>query len=309
MNRSLLVAALATLAAGSSFAQSDITIYGRMNVSVERQTLKVPGLGSDSETDMTNNSSRIGFKGTEDLGGGLKAGFVIEHGLDPTTGAAGAPFWDRESTVNLSGNFGMIRLGNMPASVAYFATADYVSMHNHDTGTSSDALYSFVATGALKNAIAYTTPNFGGANFAIEYGLKEGAADSPIAMAVNFDQGPLHLGAGYEKLGSDKSLALRGLYEMGPFTFGGYYERGSGTNEVNNVRLAGMYTMGPSEFHANFGVRGDTNDVADTGAKQFTLAYNHNLSKRTKVYAFYTRLDTDIDVDFSSLAVGVRHNF
>src|SRR5512139_337485 len=140
MKRSLLIAALSTVAAGSALAQSNVTIYGRLNDSVERQKV-----GSDTTTVLQDNSSRIGFKGTEDLGGGLKANFVIEHGFSTDTGAqASARYWNRESTVGLShASFGAIRLGNMPASEAYFAVADYVSMHNHDTGTSSDALYEF----------------------------------------------------------------------------------------------------------------------------------------------------------------------
>ena len=303
MKRTLLVASLAMLSAASAYAQSNVTIYGRVNVTVERQKL-----GNATDKTVENNSSRIGFKGTEDLGGGLKAGFVLEHGFDPTDGKADTRFWGRESTVSLSGNWGMLRLGNMPASEAYFATADYVSMHNHDTGSSSDALYSFVATGRLQNAVSYNSPNMGGFNFAVQTAEQQ-AGERPLVLAANYDAGRLHLGLGYEKLGSDKSLALRALYEMGAFTAGGYYERGSGTNEVNNFRLAGMYTMGASEFHLNLGKRGDTNSVDGTGAKQMTLGYNYNLSKRTKVYGFYTKLNADTGADFSSMALGIRHNF
>jgi predicted porin len=143
--------ALATLTAGSAFAQGSTEIYGRINLSAERQKLN-----GQTDTGIYDNSSRIGLRGTEDLGGGLKAGFVIEHGFSADTGSAAGTFWGRESTVSLSGSLGTLRLGNMPASEAYFATADYVSMHNHDTGSSSDALYGFVAVGALQNTIAYT---------------------------------------------------------------------------------------------------------------------------------------------------------
>jgi predicted porin len=304
MKRTLLVASLALLSA-SAFAQSTVSVYGRVNVTAERE--KTNGVSS---TNLNDNASRIGFRGTEDLGGGLKAGFVLEHGFDVSTGAAAARFWGRESNVYVQGGFGKVTLGNMAASTAYFATADYVSMHNHDTGTSSDSLYSFVSTGALQNAIGYTSPSLGGAVFEIQYGVKEGAqTESPIAASLTYSAGNLYLGAGYEKFGSDKSLAFAALYTMGAFNVGGYYERGGGTNEVNNFRLAGMYSMGASEFHVNFGKRGDTNNVANTGGKQATLGYNYNLSKRTKVYGYYTKLDFDGGFDYSSLALGVRHNF
>jgi predicted porin len=320
MNRTLLLAAITCLGASAALAQSDITIYGRLNTSVERQN--DAGIKT---TSMVNNSSRIGFRGTEDLGGGLKALFVLEHGFASDTGVAASTCWGREATVGLQGSFGTLRLGTMPASEAYFATADYVSMHNHDTGTSSDALYfpTALAFAGLDNAIAYTTPTFGGASVAIQYGLKEAGTaqakvDNPLSVAVNYDAGPMHLGLGYEEFSGLKSLALRALYELGAFTVGGYYERNSGSSAAlgipsinrNNFRLAGMYAVGSSEFHVNLGIAGDMGGVADTGLKQYTLAYNYNLSKRTKVYTFYTKLSADVPgSDFSSLALGVRHNF
>jgi predicted porin len=79
-----------------------------------------------------------------------------------------------------------------------------------------------------------------------------------------------------------------------------------------------MYTLGASEFHVNVGYAGKIGDVANTQATQATLGYNYNLSKRTKVYGFVTKVDNKANVgyatgvdgaDFSSVAVGVRHNF
>jgi predicted porin len=325
MKRSLLIAALSTVAAGSALAQSNVTIFGRLNDSVERQKV-----GSTSRTALVDSASRLGFKGSEDLGGGLKANFIIEHGLnvDNGTAAGGSRFWNRESTVGLSHpTFGAIRLGNMAASEAYFATADYVSMHNHDTGSSADALYEFVATGALQNAVAYTTPTIAGFRGDVQYSLHEGTSISRRAFALNYDVGALHLGFGHEAATNTerKSYALRALYELGAFTFGGYYERTTGdTFKRNNLRGAFMYTLGASEFHLNAGFAGDRDGANDTGAKQFTLGYNYNLSKRTKVYTFYTKVDNDANATYNpggfvsaptagqnlqSFALGIRHNF
>nr|WP_297353489.1 porin [uncultured Caldimonas sp.] len=302
MKRIALVAALIG-ASVPAFAQSNVTIYGRMNVTVERQKT-----GDDTEMRMMNNSSRIGFKGSEDLGGGLKANFLLEHGLSPDTGAAAATFWGRESWVGLSGGFGALRLGNMPSGT-YFASADYVSMHNHDTGTSADALYAYLMRDT--NKISYMTPNFGGFVGELQYSLKEAdSVENAWEVSGNYDLGPLHLGGGYVKNGDDKLFVFRGLYELGAFTVGGYYERDSFDGDKrNNFRVSGMYTMGASELHANVGIAGDTGDQDDTGAKQYTLGYNYNLSKRTKVYGYYTRLSPDTGDKFSSFAVGVRHNF
>ncbi|MCP5284441.1 MAG: porin [Burkholderiaceae bacterium] len=303
--KSSFVIAAAALAAGSAFAQGSTEIYGRFNLTAESQ--KLNGV---KDTGLYDNSSRIGIRGTEDLGGGLKAGYVIEHGFNADTGAAAGAMWGRESTVSLGGSFGTFRFGNMPASEGYFATADYVSMHNHDTGSSADALYGFVAiSGTLNSAIAYTSPTVNGLRFDLQYGMKENTKpDAPMSVAVNYDAGAMHLGLGYEDYDGQKSTALRGLYEMGAFTVGGYYERGSGNMSYNNFRVAGMYTMGASEFHLNLGKRSGSNGLAD--GDQFTVAYNYNLSKRTRLHVFYTSLDLQNGlVDFSSYGVGLRHNF
>lgn len=314
MKRIALAAALAGTVAAPAFAQSSVTIYGRINTTIEHQKATLQGV-TESATVMQNNSSRIGFKGTEDLGGGLKVGFQLEHGLNSDTGVAthGNAFWARQSEVNLSGGFGMVRLGNFTAE-SYFATADYISMHNHDTGTSSDALYAYVMRDV--NKIAYRTPSLGGVTLEGAVSLKESGEDHAYDLAANYQAGPLHLGAGYTKFGDSNQFAVRGLYEMGAFTFGAYFQRDKNNFDIgsrNSFRLSGMYTMGASEFHVNFGYAGKNGDVAKSKANQFTLGYNYNLSKRTKVYAFYTRLnDGKAEIyngDFRSIAAGIRHNF
>jgi predicted porin len=312
LNRLTIAAALACCAATTAFAQSSVTIYGRLNETIENQKV---GSGSAKWVEQ-NNSSRLGFKGTEDLGGGLKAGFQIEHGFAPDTGAANAVFWGRRSEVNLgSSTFGTVRLGNM-VSEAYYATADYVSMHNHDTGTSSDALYAYLSSNI--NKVAYHSPTFSGATVDVARTLGEGTGAVTYDVAVNWANGPLQLGGGYEKnKTADKSqFAVRALYEFGAFVVGGYVQRDENafaTGNRTNLRLSGMYTMGQTELHLNVGKAGKTGSVADSSASQFTAGVNYNLSKRTKVYGFYTKLDDSAaglyGGDFRSLAMGIRHNF
>jgi predicted porin len=341
MKRPLFIAALATLAAGTAVAQSNITIYGRLNASVEAQED-----GDDSTTVLQNNASRIGVRGSEDLGAGLKAFFLIEHGFNVDTGAqTGSAFWGRESNIGIEYFWGRLRLGNMGSTAAYYATADYVSMHNHDTGTSSDAFYLY--PGNVTNNIAYATPDFGGFVGEIQYGFKEGGTEDSLVLAGNYDAGPLHLGISYVDGPVDLSalsvpavptgapaysegteFGIRGLYEIGAFTLGGYYmyntaENGAGSElKRDSFRLSGMYAAGLHEFHLNLGwankVKVNGTSADGTDAMQYTLAYNYLLSKRTKVFAFYTAVDNKDNInyfssapgnDFSSFAVGVRHNF
>ena len=322
----LLLATLALLGTSAVFAQSSVTLYGRVNTSVERQKI-----GGDSRTVMQNNASRFGFRGTEDLGGGLKAGFVLESGFNSDDGSGSA--WThptsglsfaRQSEVNLSGGFGMIRLGNFTPE-SYYATADYVSLHNHDTGTSSDALYYdpvWFGGPSTKNKIAYRTPSFGGLTVEGAVSLHEqvSGGKNGYDLAANYNLGALALGAGYSQHDDNKQLGLRALYTFGQFVVGGYYQRNDEDllGKRNNYRLSAAYMMGASEFHVNVGRAGKWDNVANSAATQWTLGYNYNLSKRTKVYAFYTKVDNKAGAtyvtntageDFSSVALGIRHNF
>ncbi len=306
----------------AALAQSTVTLYGRLNTTLESQKSN-----DIRKTVVANNSSRFGFKGEEDLGGGMKAVFRLESGVASDTGAiANGTLFGREATVGLSGGFGTVRLGQQAYLPAYLATADYVSMHNHDTGSSSDSLFGgFYIDSRQGNSISYTTPNISGFTVEIAQGLNEKANIPGVVPAVrrknqtdvaaNYDAGPLHLGAGYEKIGDDKLLALRALYEFGALTVGGYYERDDFVTlgKRNNVRLSAMYSVGASEFHANVGSAGKFDNVADSKAQQYTLGYNYNMSKRTKVYGYFTRVNDNsaklYGGDFNSTAVGIRHNF
>jgi predicted porin len=320
MKKTLIVAALSALTAVTAFAQSSVTIYGRFNDTMER----IDRNGSKT-SELVNNASRIGFKGTEDLGKGLKANFILEHGFNADTGTVSGSFWGRQSEVNLSGGFGTVRLGTF-TSEAYFASADYVSMHNHDTGDSSDSLYAYI--GRNTNKVAYRTPEFvKGLSLEAAVSAGEGAPRvRTYDFAANYAIGGLALGAGYEKNGDAKQFAVRALYETGPFAFGAYVQRdtdGYGVKFGNRTtfRLSGAYTLGASEFHLNGGAAGNYSNIKDSKGRQLTAAYNYNLSKRTKVYTYYTMTDADkagiytggVGKDgkgkFSAFALGVRHNF
>ena len=312
----LMLAAVAVCGTSAVMAQSSVTIYGRVNTTVEHQKL-----GDNKATGVANNNSRIGFKGVEDLGNGLKAGFQLEAGFGSDDGSGPLTF-KRQSEVNLSGNFGMLRLGRFFAE-SYFATADYVSMHNHDTGSSADMLYAYVMRDT--NKIAYRTPNIGGFTLEAAVSPHEQTSGGKHAfdLAANYNMGALGLGAGYSQLDDAKQLALRANYTTGPFVIGGYYQRDengviANAGKRDTVRISGAYMMGASEFHLNVGRAGKYDNIANSAATQYTLAYNYNLSKRTKVYTYYTKVDNKVGAsyatgvngaDFSSFALGVRHNF
>lgn len=356
----VMLAVLAVCGTSAALAQSSVTLYGRVNTSIEHQKL-----GNASATGLVSNSSFIGFRGTEDLGNGLKAGFILESQFNSDNGTGnadnGGVNFTRQSELNLSGNFGMLRLGRFDP-YSYSVTADAISMHNHDTGPTADMLYDSVLSGG--NKIAYRTPTIAGFDAEVQYQFGEKAAlegkdpnDNIIAgawedkggwdLGVNYANGPLGLGFGYSEYKKnavtagfsnekDSQFALRASYELGDLTLGAYYQqqkfKEAGSSEKRNVyRLAAKYVIGASELHANIG-RADKWKV--NGAKegkaatQWTLAYNYNLSKRTKVYALYSNINnaaysnllssgsafsslstSDDSAKFRTFGVGIRHLF
>jgi predicted porin len=304
----------ATLPGTLAFSQetSSITLYGRINTTVESQET-----GDQSRVNvLQNNASRWGVRGKEDLGSGLSAFFLLE-----STGDSSAGF-NRNAYVGMKGGFGEVRMGNI-TNIAYLSSADYVSMHNHDTGTSSDALYAFnVAFGARFNTVAYSTPTYKGLRAEISYAFKEDRPANAVNAVLEYRLSDTELSASYSHSGNNRLVALRALQTMGPFKLGGYIEQDSFNGDRrNNLRLVGMYTVGASEWHINVGRAGNRGGLAQTGATQATLAYNYNLSRRTKLYAFYTRLSNQAAAAYSafarvqpgqdqnSLAIGLRHAF
>ena len=326
MKRNLIIAAVSVLAAGTALAQSSVTIYGRLNTSLESQK-NIGAVGTQKV--MQNNASRLGFKGIEDLGGGLKAEFFLEHRFNADNGATtSGTFWAGDSYVGLSGGFGSIKLGRL-TSAAYYATADYISNHNHDTGTSEDKLYTYLGQNA--NTISYTTPSLGGLTAEASVSAAEGRAigNKVANLALNYSLGALEMGLGYELVAGDrdKQIAIRANYTVGSLLLGGYYQRSEdkgvgGLGKRDAYRFSVGYTMGAVELHGNYGMADDWSKLRNSDANQYTLGLNYNLSKRTKLYGFYTVVDNSRGFSYfgavdrngnalkaSSLAAGVRHNF
>jgi predicted porin len=339
--KTILAMAATALLSGTAMAETGVTIYGRGNVSIEQQKV-----GTVSESVFVDNSSRIGIRAKRDIEGGLNAGVTLEAATNLTTGSTNSKIFAREASVHVGGSFGQVKLGKLPGSAAYFATADYVSNHNHDTGTSSDALWDYPAAFQLERAVAYTSPKINGLTFEGQYGLKNGTASgetsttqvNPVSLAANYAVGSLQLGLGHERganifttatTDTMSATTLRAFYTMGALGLGGYVQKTTGDQaDRTTLRLSAMYTMGQNEFHVNLGTAGDRNSVKNTGAKQFTLGYNFNLDKQTKIYALYTKIDQDSATSYyqgnasrfiagssgngntlSSMGVGIRYNF
>jgi predicted porin len=357
MQRKLLAAAVAAACATPALAQvpAEIQVYGRVNVSVEHITVSnssnTAALPNQSTNELVDNSSRIGFRGNKELTQGLKAIWQVESRvkLDDSTGST---FSSRDSYAGLQGSLGTIRAGRSIGPV-YYATYDYISLHNHDTGTSSDNLLAgtvFGNAGFMNNLLWYTTPKLGAgfsADVAYSFGpttgneaRAAGVNDQPsyLGLVGAYDAGGLHAAISYANTkntsvlspgtgNNDTAYTIGALYDFKSFVLGGLIEKsnsdiaGGGDNDRTYWRVSAMLPVGQHEFHVNYGQAGEM--TTDDGAKQYTLAYNYNITKTTKVYAFYTVVDNDMagtygfrqvspavpGADFKSLAVGFRHNF
>jgi len=197
MKKSLV--ALAALAATTAFAQSSVTIYGQFDAGV--YSLKDIGAAKKSATvygDGATFSNILGFKGTEDLGGGLKAGFEFQTDVQTNNGGLNtAGLFRRQANGNIEGGFGQIKLGlTTNPIIATNGLLMPVSGNSVSTATSSAIGYADFYT---KNAVTYTSPSIMGLVAQFQKGmsnnLDSGSAGSVTAWSLNYTNGPLALRA------------------------------------------------------------------------------------------------------------------
>ncbi len=285
MNKKLIAAAIAAVVAAPAAVAADTTLYGKVNVSIQAND---NGDKGDNYT-VNSNASRIGIKGSEDLGNGLKAIFKYEMGYDVTDGGAkndvkdangntigttsGTPISARNAYVGLSGSFGTVLAGrhDTPAKVAYYASGTDVL-----DGTPADLNELGFTEKRADNAIAYISPNFSGVTVAAAVVPGEGtgktaATDNPAngladaySLAVIYGGGGLKVGIGYEVFSGDVNNAANSTatnlvdqkmwqvgasYTFGDFTVGAQYEDKS---DIDGV-AGDDHTIWALSGKANFG--------------------------------------------------------
>ena len=268
MNKSLLALAVLGAFAGAASAQSSVTIYGLIDQNVKYQdpgrlASVAGGRPGKAVTRVDDGgtgglgSSRLGFRGVEDLGDGLKAIFRLELGVSPDSGGAGGRttlggtnnvFFNREAWVGLESKaLGTVRLGRLNTQsrdIRYFIDAtnerEFSVVENI---TSSRPLFQNFGS-RVDNGINYRSPNFGGFELSISVGLAEdlGSTASTVATAgtittttavrseaseyqglgLTFKNGPIMAALTYEQLNGG---VVSGSYNK-VFTIGGNYDFG-----------------------------------------------------------------------------------
>lgn len=317
--------ALAVLAAsGAALAQSSVTLYGRADVGVGSE--KVSG---ESSTKMINGgltTSRWGLRGTEDLGGGLKAHFKFEQRLDLSTGEVQSPAFKGEASMGLMGGFGKLTLGR-GYTVYDDARALAVSR------SVFDSLFTPAGNGVFKSGgdyasransqIRYDLPEMAGVYGGLSYAFDQNAeADSTIsALLVGYKNGPMNVALGYQnqKEAADKYLQLSGAYDLGAAALSVGYNTRSGTDaKGDDTELTlGVEVPVGSAVKLSVGYANSKTEIGNaTSAKAsgFALGATYSLSKRTRLYAGYRDVEVKdgkgkVKSDGSLLALGVRHDF
>lgn len=310
MKKSLLALAVLGAFAGAAQAQSSVTIYGIVDTGItytsKAQTTNTPtqtGVNTGSKFAVNSGviqGSRIGFKGVEDLGGGLNAVFQLETGFNNDNGALNGQdpgatnLFRRKSVVGLAGGFGSVLLGRQTdwadTISAYTAVNDFGGV-TANSGSNLNRLQGV----RTNNSVSYTTNNLGGFTGNLMYGFGETAgktsAGQSFGLGGKYDNGPLGLGINYyqSKQGptpSDTSL-LANAAALNTVT--GAANAGASAAKVLN--LVASYQFGPARVYGNYSrVKQDLNTVAVTGltAATRTTAATLGLSKKADMYELGT---------------------
>lgn len=329
MKKSLIALAVAgAFAAPAAFAATaNVDVYGSLNLSVDSVSTDQPGVTDGTLNRVSSNSSRIGFKGSEDLGGGLSALWQIEMGLNmdgngnqnTPGGIANASSGNhtlRNSFVGVSSkDMGTVLLGvhDTPYKLATARLDPFVDT----TGDYNIAIGSVNGTNAFElranNVLAYVSPSFSGftASAAYVFGneLNNGAqADfGAYSLSGTYTQGPLFASLAYEKHnnigagvnGADDRSAwkLGAGYTFGDTRVGFVYEAasqdGATATDRNAWALNVAHNMGPITLMGAYYSMGDGDTAADTAANAWALGANYAMSKRTSVYARYMIINND----------------
>lgn len=302
MKKQLIAAALAAAFAVPAVAQQ-ATVYGVIDQAY-RTTNPDTGVSSKGVVSGSFATSRIGIRGTEDLGGGLTASFTLEGGLNAVNGAAGSGsnLFSRESSFTLSGGFGSITMGR----------ADTSASEGMDTlaGIANFGNFAFVSgveyAGDRENTVRYSTPVISGFQAQIGRSAASSQGAETDSASLTYRQGNLALGAGYDKADQNNYTAVGARYDFG-FAAAGVM---AGRRDAAGVETDVMALTTRVPLTQGFAVHGAYR-TTETGATKVTVStagLSKALSKRTSIVAVYQ--DTDSGASAGSFAqVGLVHTF
>lgn len=335
MKKSLLALAVLGAFAGVASAQSSVTLYGKIDLSYVNEG--GPAGTTNKLTSGVSGGSRIGLRGAEDLGGGLKAIFTAETGFcaDSTAGGGfctgGGVFMGRQAFVGLDGGFGKLTLGRQyTPQFLVMANADPFGF-GYEGSIANATSYSLRAN----NAVIYSIPNMSGfgASAMYAFGEKTGnnSAGQEMGLSLGYNNGPLGVNYGYDKLkdavtgNTDTTRStLVGSYDFGVVKPVLLYHtaKNSAVGGIDNRSLMAGLTapLGAGSLMFSY-IKTNDRTAAKKDTSQVAIGYQYNLSKRTGVHVSYAKISnkngaaytvgnaTDGGTGDRGFAVGVVHNF
>ncbi|HJV62691.1 MAG TPA: porin [Albitalea sp.] len=345
MSRSLIglaAAAIAGLAIAPGAQAQNVQLYGLLDMSAGR--FQAPGGDKVWRADNGDMStSYIGFKGTEDLGGGLKAKFKIEHFMRLDTGAAGRfngdAFWARDAYVGLSGAFGTTTLGRnttplFVSTLLFNAFGDSFGFSPSIRQLFTPALLPFFGDTGWNNSIAYSSTDYNGLSFNLIANLGEGAPGATgrnVGANVLYFAGPLAATVAWQQVKNGDGLSPTSPFTAEPPGFSNQNTFQLGVSyDLGVAKLFGQYTqvktsatldtkttlwgvgasvpVGAGRVIAQYG-SAKAEAGGDTTNKTLSVGYDYNLSKNTDAYAVFMNDKVRGLASGNSLAAGVRLRF
>ncbi|MET0384215.1 MAG: porin [Burkholderiaceae bacterium] len=340
MKKSLLALAVLTTVTGAANAQSSVTLYGKVDLGAVLDSGGPNGKSVRIDSGVTGGS-RIGFKGVEDLGGGVKAAFQLETGYcaDSNAGAAnfctgGNNFMGRQAHGDLTGAFGAVSAGRQ-YSLGY---SNLTTIDPFGTGFAGRADNIIDQSGLrLNNSFQYTTPDFAGftASGEISFGEQTGnwKANREVGGALTYAAGPAYASFTFYDVDNfnGQGTARRN------YLFGGAYDFGvvkvhalaqksngdpTGLASIDVLDLLGGVTvpLGGGDLMASY-IHHNDRTSTNLDAGQYAVGYIYPLSKRTSVYTSFAKINNDNGATFrvgnatadgtgdKSFNFGFVHNF
>jgi len=330
-----LVALAALAVVGAASAQSSVTLYGRIDASIQSNKIKTAGVTTTDPGMLVSSGartgSRWGMKGTEDLGGGMKAFFDVQNGFNVDTGAAaqGGLLFGRQAFVGLSGGFGAITAGRQYSPLdTIWGSYDAQGYTGYSAmgwvwnrGAAADI-------GRINNSLQYATPTMGGLSGMVMYAPGENkvpggvGAGRFLSLGGMYTGGPLSVGAAYETVKataatpSTDSWTVAGSYDLGMAKLylgfdGAKVKSVAGTPKDSGWMFGAAMPIGAMTLNAGY-AREKTKTAGVTTAKNsaFGIELSYPLSKRTYVYASYVSgKDTVPNLKQQVMGAGLVHNF
>jgi len=342
MKKSLLALAVLTAVTGAASAQSSVTLYGKVDLGLVLDSGNPTGKSVRISSGVTGGS-RIGFKGVEDLGGGMKAAFQLETGYCADSNAGGAAgnspgaqfctgggFMGRQAHGDLTGAFGAISAGRQYS----LGFNNLSTIDPFGTGFAGQVNNIVDPSGVrLNNSVTYSTPNMGGFTVSGEMALGEQTgnweSNRETGAGVTYASGPAYAGFTFYDVSDStgtgaarKNYLLGGTYDLGVIKLHALAQKSTGPASLDVLDLMGGVTIpvAGGNVLASY-IHHNDRTGADKDANQIGIGYLYPLSKRTSIYSAFARIQnrngatftvgnaTEAGTGNKAFNLGVVHNF